>query len=143
MLSLGGALSSQRVRKIFRLLEADLQYVMDERPYAFQSKFPHNLAFMKYRLGKLAWINRKVRFDVKFLPSGRTFFSDYPRKTDCLKPKNRILSRSDNTFLYIRFSRRSDKAQQEEASRCCVDIVVETLAADFGQSPALECYFPD
>ena len=63
--------------------------------------------------------------------------------TDCLKPKNCILSRPDNTFLYIRFCRRSDKARQEEVSRCCVDIVVETLAADFGQSPALESYFPD
>jgi len=94
-------------------------------------------------LAKLGRTNRKISFDGQFLPSVRTFFSDYPRKTDCLKPKNRILSRSDNTFLYVRFSRRSDKAQQDEASRCCVDIVVETLAADFGQSPALESYFPD
>ena len=78
-----------------------------------------------------------------FSPADALFSQTNPRKTDCLKPKNGILSRSDNTFLYVRLSRRSDKAQQEEASRCCVDIVVETLAADFGQSPALESYFPD
>ena len=34
-------------------------------------------------------------------------------------------------------------SEQEEASRCCVDIVVETLAADFAHSPALENNFPD
>ena len=37
-------------------------------------------------------------------------------------------------------SRISDRAEQEEAGRSCADIIVETLAACFGQSPVLEAY---
>jgi DNA-binding CsgD family transcriptional regulator len=34
----------------------------------------------------------------------------------------------------------SDKAEQEEAGRSCADIIVENVAACFGQSPVLEAY---